>query len=44
MVNRITAAEALSRETLKMEYSFTYINLANTKIEYSFTYINLATA
>ena len=29
---------------LKMEYSFTYINLANAKIKYSFTYINLATA
>ena len=27
-----------------MEYSFTYINLANAKMEYSFTYINLAIA
>ena len=31
-------------KTLKIEYSFTYINLANAKIEYSFTYINLANA
>ena len=27
-----------------MEYSVTYINLANAKIKNSFTYINLATA
>ena len=46
MVDRINAAEALSRENSKngMEYSFTYINLASAKIEYSFTYINLANA